>query len=119
MPSAKSTLGYPSRTAAVHALRAQGLNTGMIARKIGIEPKTVTALEASAARTRDKLRACTDQVRASRSLILPITLEQDLRFHARKRGLSVSRLAIDLLEHIVSDHLVDAVLDDSEPKARP
>lgn len=44
MGGAIPCLGYPSRTAAVLALRGQGLSTREIAVRIGIEVKTVAAL---------------------------------------------------------------------------
>ena len=52
MGSPKPALGYASRTEAVLALRTQGLSTEEIARRLDIEPKTVSALELSAARRR-------------------------------------------------------------------
>lgn len=114
MGAPKPCLGYRSRTEAVMAMRAQGMDTRAIASRIGIELKTVTALEGSAARSdraRDR-RASTDYVHVDRAIILPVTLAHDLREPARKRRLSVERLAIDLLEAIAADDLVEAVLDD-------
>ncbi len=46
----KETLGYPSRTAAVLALAAEGLDNREIGQRIGITPSTVAALAASSAR---------------------------------------------------------------------
>ena len=48
----KPALGYRTRTDAVVALRGQGKTTQEIAHLVDIEPKTVTALENSAARSK-------------------------------------------------------------------
>lgn len=58
--SGKETLGYPTRTDAVIALAAQGLDNRAIGAAIGISPSTVAALTASAARAKGRVRqACT------------------------------------------------------------
>lgn len=113
MGAAKPCLGYPSRTQAVLALRARGLTTRQIAHQVGIDISTVTALEGSAARAdRGPRPVARDQLAGGEAIILPFDVVEALRFHARKRGTSTARLAIDLLQAIVDDHLVDAVLDD-------
>ncbi|MDX9862181.1 MAG: hypothetical protein RBS99_14825, partial [Rhodospirillales bacterium] len=48
MGAPKPCLGYPSRTAAVLALRGQGLDDVEIAQRIGIRRETVGALACSA-----------------------------------------------------------------------
>jgi DNA-binding NarL/FixJ family response regulator len=50
----KETLGYPTRTEAVIALAAQGLDNRAIGARIGISPSTVAALAASAARAKGR-----------------------------------------------------------------
>ena len=54
MSGAKETLGYPSRTDAVLALAAQGLDRRAIAARIGIAPSTVAALVSSAQRAKGR-----------------------------------------------------------------
>lgn len=55
MSSPKPCLGYPSRTAAVAALQAQGLSNRQIAERIGVQPGIVTALNGKAERPHKKL----------------------------------------------------------------
>ena len=111
------TLGYPTRTAAVQALRAQGLSSGAIARKIGIEVKTVTALEASARRGAG---GETGDYRGARSTSRQHTVAIDndvlraLRPHAARRQISVNALVRQLLAILADDDLVDALLDDAD-----
>lgn len=100
-------LGYRSRTAAVIALRAQGLRTSEIADRIGITPKIVQDLENSAARSRVPGALGVTCNIAPRCAVL---LEQP----AKRRGLSVKALVEAMIETIARDQMVDAVLDDSE-----
>ncbi len=114
MGAAKPCLGYPSRTAAVLALRAQGNDTQAIARSIGIEPKTVTALEASLwCGNLRPIRPISPASADFRNLIRvdPETLAK-LRPTASKRGLSVAALIEQLFIVMTDDGLVDALLDD-------
>ena len=115
MGSAIETLGYPSRTAAVVALRAQGLTTRVIAAKVGIDPKTVSALENNSASRAsvagNRTRRC------SNSVEFDYALREQLRRHARVRDLSVEALARLILETVVYSDLVDAVLDDGKAGA--
>ncbi|MBX9816232.1 MAG: hypothetical protein A4S12_06915 [Proteobacteria bacterium SG_bin5] len=108
-------LGHPTRTAAIAALREKGLPTAEIAARVGIPVKTVSALECSANRQLRKTpdaRALAEHPGRDGVLILPRTLADDLRYAARRREMSVGRLAIELLEHIARDKLFDAILDD-------
>jgi hypothetical protein len=107
MGAAKPTLGYPSRTAAVLALRAQKLPTAAIARRLGIEPKTVVALECSADRCRQLVADGNQTVLFSGELL------EDLCPHAARRGISVRRLIRLIIETVVDHDLIDAVLDDA------
>lgn len=110
--SAKPTLGYATRTDAVLALRAQGLTNTAIAGKLGIEPKTVSALASSRVRT-EVCRRRPDAVRTNDgSIHISMTCRQKLRPHAASRQLSVDALIRVLIEKISEDKLVDAVLDD-------
>lgn len=51
----KPSLGYPSRSAAVQALQAQGLSNTAIAERLGISSSTVTALGGKAGRPARRL----------------------------------------------------------------
>lgn len=103
-----STLGYRSRTDAVLALRAQHLTTAVIAARIGLEPKTVLALEAS--RRRSKRRA-----QSNRTVLFPLDLLDRLATHAARRGISPNELARRIVDTVLDERLVDAVLDDAVP----
>jgi hypothetical protein len=106
MASAKPTLGYPSRTAAVLALRKQRLDTGAIAARIGIAPKTVLSLETSAARTIRHRDGC-------RTVVFPIDLLNACTPHAARRGITANELARRIVEAAIDGKIVDAVLDDA------
>lgn len=111
---AKPTLHYGSRTEAVKALRAQNLSTRAIAEKIGIEPKTVTALEVSAGRHRGPGTpgAWNTGGAGSDMALFPLPIRQLLRPHASRRGISLERLISDIVACVAEGNLVDAVLDD-------
>lgn len=106
---AKRTLEFASRTDAVLALRADGLSTRAIANKLAIEPKTVTALERSAERPKRRQRPAEE---SGRTVVFPIDVLDGLKPHAERRGIHVNRLARLIVEHVVDDGIVDAVLDD-------
>lgn len=55
MGAPKPCLGYPSRTAAVQALQAKGIDNATIAARIGIRPSLVTALAGKAEKPCRKL----------------------------------------------------------------
>lgn len=107
--SAKPTLGYASRTDAVIALRRQSLSTNEIAARLGIEHKTVTALEHSAGRPRRRPRPAEEM---GRTILFPIDILDALRPHAARRGMHVNQLARRIVEQVVDDGIVDAVMDD-------
>lgn len=111
MSGAIPTLGYPSRTAAIEALRAQHLDTRAIARKIGISPKDVAALEASKVRTRKQRGASYDRP-TNASITIDPDLRMALRPHAIRRDVSVERLARRIIDTVAYEDMVDAVLDD-------
>ena len=106
--SAKPSLGYASRTEAVQALRSQNLPTHEIARRLGVEVKTVTALEHSGARAR-RLRPAEAM---GRTVVVPIDVLDALRPQAERRGLSVNALVRLIVETVADEAMVDAVLDD-------
>jgi len=107
--SAKPTLGYATRTDAVLALRAQRVSTAEIARRLEIEPKTVTALAHSAGRRR---RATRPSEEMGRTIVFPVDILDALRPHAAKRGMHVNSLARRIVETVVDEKMVDALLDD-------
>jgi hypothetical protein len=106
------SLGYESRTAAIAALRADGLSTAAIAARIGIEPKTVSALEASAARATGLSQPARSGEQLGRSILVPYQDYAALRPHAARRSITVDRLIRAIIEIIAQDDMVDAVLDD-------
>ncbi|MER9211600.1 hypothetical protein NKI54_05955 [Mesorhizobium sp. M0663] len=114
MSSAKPTLGYPSRTAAVAAFRAQGMEINAIAERIGISPSTVSALECSVRRYTPKSQRGDS---TCRTVHLPVGLLQRLAPHARRRGLTRETLAWMIVDAVAESDLVDAVLDDAEELA--
>lgn len=110
MGAAKPTLGYPSRTDAVLALRASGLTTSQIAARIGIADATVTALEHSSGRAR--LRAKRPAEVNGRTILFPRHLLDQLGPHAAKRGIHPNTLARMIVEIAVDELLIDSILDD-------
>jgi hypothetical protein len=111
MSGRKPCLGYPSRTAAVLALRDQGLTKAAIAARIGIRPDTVSALECSARRWAGARAGNPD---VCRSVLVPLGVLQRLAPAARTRGLRRETLAALIIEKVAEDALIDAVLDDGE-----
>jgi transcriptional regulator len=109
--SPKPCLGYPSRTAAIHALRVQGLNTREIADAIGIKEKNVIALECSSGRARQEPR---QRVQLGRTMVVPVDVLDALSPHAARRGMTVNHLARLIVTIIVDENMVDAVLDDAD-----
>ena len=107
--TAKPSLGYATRTDAVLALRKQRVSTAEIARRLGIEPKTVTALEYSAGRRQRAPRPCEEM---GRTVVFPVDILAALSPHAAKRGVHVNTLARRIVETVVDEKMVDAVLDD-------
>ena len=109
MGAAKPTLGYPSRTAAVHGLRSEGLTTAAIAAKIGIKKSTVSALEGSG-QVRKMPRP--DEA-LGRIAVIPVDILNALGPHAAKRNISVNHLARLIISTVVDEGMVDAVMDDA------
>lgn len=112
MSGAKPCLGYSSRTKAIYALRAQGLSTREIARKIGIEPKTVSALESGSSRKRP-MRHVRPSEQLGRTVVVPIDVLDALGPPAAKRGIHPNYLARLILATVVDEGMIDAVLDDN------
>lgn len=110
MGAAKRTLGFASRTEAVLNLRADGLSTRQIADRIGIEEKTVTALEHSAGRA--KVRPARPAEINGRTILFPRDVLDRLAPHAAKRGIHPNSLARMIVKIVVDEGLVDSILDD-------
>jgi len=115
MSGRKPTLGYPSRTEAVLALRGKGLDTSEIAESIGIEIKTVVALECSAARSARRHKRPSEQ--QGRTIVFPVDVLGSLRPHAQARGITVNKMVRDIVAAVADDELVDAILDDTDGRA--
>ena len=111
MGAPKPTLGYPSRTAAVSALRNAGHDTKQIAARIGISEANVTALEASASRPRPMRPA----EAIGRTVLFPIDVLDRLKPYAERRRVTVNELARRIVETVADEGMIDAVLDDEEP----
>jgi DNA-binding CsgD family transcriptional regulator len=112
MAVSKPTLGHASRTDAVLALRHQGLTTRQIGERIGIADSTVTALEHSAGRA--KQRAARPAERNGRTILFPRDILAALGPHAAKRGIHPNTLARLIVSTVVDECLIDSVLDDQE-----
>jgi len=104
MAPAKPILGYPTRTAAVVALRREGLSIREVAARTGIPASNVSALECCARRR----RISGDQ----RGPSFPREILAELAPAAAARGLAAEELAWRLLSVILAEDLVDAVLDE-------
>lgn len=111
MGGPKPTLGYPTRTAAVLALRDQKLTTRQIAKRIGITVSAVTGIEHSAGRPTRKPRPAEQM---GRTVLFPVDVLACLGPHAAKRGIHVNQLARRIVETVADENIVDAVLDDLE-----
>ena len=113
MGAPKPTLGHPSRSAAVIDLRQKGLDYHEIAARIGVPPKTVAALESSAGRARKRRPAEAN----GRTVVFPIDLLERLQPHAAARNVTVNELARRIVDTVIDDNLVGAVLDDGGEEA--
>jgi Helix-turn-helix. len=113
MGAAKPCLGYPSRTQAVHALRANGMSTRQIADAVGIKISTVSALELGSSRPRE-IRKERPSEKLGRTVVVPIDVLDQLGPHAARRNISVNHLARLLISTIVDEGMIDAVLDDGD-----
>ncbi|CAA0130238.1 Uncharacterised protein [Starkeya nomas] len=106
----KPTLGWPTRTKAVLALREMKMTTREIAAAIGIDVKTVCALEASAVRAiRER-----PQRQRGRAILLPLDVFDALGPEAARRNISPAALARLLVETVVDENMIGAVLDDAD-----
>jgi hypothetical protein len=107
MSSAKPILGYPSYSAAVVALRAAGLPTAAIAARLGIKHASVTAFEHSAGRRKHRPAEA-----KGRTVLFPVDVLAALGPHAARRNIHPNCLARLIVETVVDEGMIDAVLDD-------
>ncbi len=108
MAGPKAFEGFRSRTDAAVAMTAQGLAPAQIASRIGIDRNAVTALLASASRRRSPRPA--EQTGAT--VLFSKDVLSRLRPHAIKRQITVNELARRIVEAVVDDNIVNAVLED-------
>lgn len=104
-------MGYPTKTAAVLAMRAEGMRISDVARKLGISQSAASGLESHAKRVKSINREAPSAARRA-SEFIPLDVRVALRPHAAKRNVSTERLIIDLVIAVAENDLVDAVLDD-------
>lgn len=109
-PHCHPTQGYPSKRAAAIALAGLGLTTSEIAARIG---STVGSVKSYRSQERRRVADRAPDATAC-GLFLDNALANALRPHAARRGLTVTTLAHRLLEAVVEDGLICAVLDDAE-----
>lgn len=104
MPRCVPVLGYRSRSEAVRVLSAKGLGDREIAPLIGLRSaREVVSYRREAA-----------DLKRPRQVTLPSELMVELELEAEDRGLESGKaLAIRLLQIVVEDDLIDAVLDDA------
>jgi hypothetical protein len=90
-----------------------GLSDDEIAREMGW---TVGTLRVRCSQLKISLRR---KIVATRQVVLPQTVLDQLHRHAASMGTSASALAAELLKVIAQDHLFDAVLDKGEAEETP
>lgn len=108
-------LGYRSKAAAIRALKAEGLSSAQIGERLGMTGTQVSNMAYSAMRAISAERPAETGKRQRVYLSLPTI--NGLVPHAEKRGIAVTTLVQRLVETILHDDMVDAVLDDQEPVA--
>jgi len=104
------TLGYPSRTAAVMALKKKGYPEREIAERIGIPIERVSALAISGRKAK---KYDGSVARPERTILLSAADYRSLSAPAAERGITVIQLVNRLLTVLVDDDLVNVVLDDA------
>lgn len=110
MAGAKPCMGHPTRMKAVLTLAGQGLTTTEIARLISADTPDDPVTVAKVSRL-----LCAGRQRAP---VSPITLRlggasyDRLAREASKRGSRADHLARRLIETVLADNLIDAILDD-------
>lgn len=98
----KPCLGYSSKTAAVIALRAEGLTWTQVGARVGMTGRQASSLAFKYNQRNQK---------TIRTIELTSLIHTDLEREAHRRGLQANELAHKLLYHVVVDKLYSAVLD--------
>jgi hypothetical protein len=98
----KPTLGYPTRTAAIEAFLADGMEPRGIAAKLDVSLNSV-----------QQLIYLSERRLADRKIVLTRPMIDLLGGEAARRGTSAAELAHRLLELIVHDDLFDALLGEA------
>lgn len=99
----KPTLGYETKSAAVIAMRAEGLTFGQIGKRLNMPSRAASSMYH---RTVKRLQ------RAVRTVELQGNVFLDLEREAVARGMTAGEFAEELLKRIVIDKLYAAVLDE-------
>ena len=107
--ASKPTLGFQSKTEAVAAMISAGLAASEIAERLGISSSAVSALRCYAVRRSGSFSPASELTNAV--LVSDETLFA-LAPHAARRKTNVRDLARRIIETVVDDKMVDAVLDD-------
>lgn len=108
----KPALGYRSRTEAVSAMLAEGLDIPDIALRLGIDRKKTASLVYMA-----RHREVSSRRAATSSLTVPREVQSALMAPAVRRGMTPLQLAERILRTVATERLVDAVLDDADEPA--
>lgn len=119
MGVAKPVLGYPSRSAAAKALRDQGRSWNEVGQQIGVTAKIARTLAHGVTRKRESTieTAIGISPEAAVKALIPYHMRESFRDHAARRGVSQARLIQTILDKVIEDDLVDAVLDDMGERA--
>ena len=99
----KATGKYPTKSAAILAMKRQGMTERQIGRILNIKPNTVSSMAVRAAR------------REKRPIDLGMNIYLDLQQAAAERGKTPHELATSILIAVISDDLFNAVLDEATP----
>lgn len=92
-------LGYPSKTAAIHAMLGEGLDEQTVADRLGMSKANV-----------QRLKNAREGNITDRKVLLPRDVFSALRLQAEMRGTTALKLANQLLNQVVRDDLFDALL---------
>jgi hypothetical protein len=100
------TCGYRNRQEAIAAMDGAGMSRQQIAERVGVKVGTVNVVLHYIRIGRRRI------VANGRTVVVPRELLDRLQIDAAARGLSVNALVRLLLDHVVDEDLVGAILDD-------
>jgi hypothetical protein len=100
------TCGYRNRQEAIAAMDGAGMSRQQIAERIGVKVGTVNVVLHYIRIGRRRITA------NGRTIVVPRDVLDRLQTDAVARGLSVNALVRLLLDHVVDEDLVGAILDD-------